>query len=424
MMYTEPTLKQIAPGVSFAAIPSDRFKTGVLQLQLFLPLRRGQDKTTAANAVLPYLLSRSCEKYPTPRAFAQILARLYGAQQTGYTHKRGDAHSLTLSIQCIDDRFAFAGDTVAAQSVELLLEELLRPLITSETVALEKRLMLERIAAHRDEKMLYAFDRCTDLLLPAQGGGLSALSTEAAVAALTADDVRRAWETALREAVVCIVMTAKTGFDAAEDALRRAFSALHRVPGAVAFSFPPLSETVRRESETQKVEQAKLVLGYRTGQKDLFDGNTACRVMTDMLGGGVYSKYFKVVREEKSLCYTAHSIYDRYSGTILAYAGIDTEKADTARAAMTAQLEAMRQGAFDDALLEASKRALTDANTRIYDKIQSLTNFYATTPLKGKLETPEMRSAEILAVTRDDVICAAQETTLQAEFFLAGEVSA
>ena len=65
----------ICDGVTFHSIGEKRFKTGRLTAAMLLPLSA---ETASANAVLPYLLRRSCRRYPTFRALNEKLSSLTG----------------------------------------------------------------------------------------------------------------------------------------------------------------------------------------------------------------------------------------------------------------------------------------------------------------------------------------------------------
>ncbi|MFR4144626.1 MAG: hypothetical protein ACLT1K_11940 [[Clostridium] leptum] len=76
----------ICDGVTFHSIGEKRFKTGRLTAAMLLPLSA---ETASANAVLPYLLRRSCRRYPTFRALNEKLSSLYGASLQAQVYKLG-----------------------------------------------------------------------------------------------------------------------------------------------------------------------------------------------------------------------------------------------------------------------------------------------------------------------------------------------
>ena len=71
--------RKICDGVNFRSIRDSRFKTVRISVNFFVPL---QNDTVAANALLPFLLSRASEDYPDYTKLGQKLAELYGADLT------------------------------------------------------------------------------------------------------------------------------------------------------------------------------------------------------------------------------------------------------------------------------------------------------------------------------------------------------
>ena len=69
-----PKLIPIADGVQLCAVQTDLFKTCQLLVTMALPL----DGDIAARAILPYILRRSCRKYPDFTSLNGHLDTLYG----------------------------------------------------------------------------------------------------------------------------------------------------------------------------------------------------------------------------------------------------------------------------------------------------------------------------------------------------------
>ena len=54
------TTQNIADGVRFCSVKTDKFKTCRVNISLAMPL----DKSASARAILPFMFSRRCAKYP------------------------------------------------------------------------------------------------------------------------------------------------------------------------------------------------------------------------------------------------------------------------------------------------------------------------------------------------------------------------
>ncbi len=420
----------IAPGVTFCAIPAGRFKTSRLELHMALPLRTGQPEATAANAMLPFLLRRSCAAYPSARALESRLAELYGASLTAGADKMGETHQLSLCLSAIEDRFAAADTAGGADGVAVsrgcasLLEELLfRPrleegVFTADAVELEKRLLCERLEAEQGNKRVYSLRRCEALMCSEEAYGLNAYGTPEAIAALTPEEVTQAWRNLLRHARMQITFISESDGAAVEATLRAAFENVEREPTELGSEFIRAAAEPRFFSEAQPVEQGKLVMGFRTGMQSHDDHYFATRVMADLFGGGVYSKLFLVVREQKSLCYYCWARSVRFKGLMMVASGVDTANADEAREAILEQLELMKSGDFTDEELATAQRSMCDEILSAADTPEQLASFCTTGLLTGEYLTPPEVCRRINAVTRQEVIGAAHLVSLDTVYLL------
>lgn len=416
----------IAPGVTFCAIPAGRFKTSLLELHMALPLRMGQPGRTAANAMLPFLLRRSCAAYPSPRLLESRLAELYGAHLLARACKIGETHQLTLGLSAIEDRFADRGGSIAKACAALLEELLFRPrlendIFPEDAVELEKRLLCERLEAEQGNKRLYSMRRCEELMCAGEAYGLNAYGTPEAIMALTPRDMAEAWRNLLRGAQMQFTLVSDGDGAAVEEALRAAFMEIERAPVELDGEFILGAAEPKYYDESQPVEQGKLVMGFRTGMRHRDDHNYATRVMADLFGGGVYSKLFLVVREQKSLCYYCWARPARFKGIMMVASGVDTSKAEEARAAILEQLALMRTGDFTDEELATAQRSMCDDIQSVADSPEALAEFYSAGLLTGEYLTPKELCEHINAVNREEVVAAAKLVTLDTVYLLKSE---
>ena len=173
-----------------------------------------------------------------------------------------------------------------------------------------------------------------------------------------------------------------------------------------------------RVREELPVKQGKLVLGFRAGTRDRFDNNPAVSVMADIFGGGTYSYLFANVREKLSLCYYCRAQFNKHKGVIFVQSGVESEKAEEAKTAILAQLDAIRQGNVDEETLNYSKRSFADTLAGYGDSPEMLESWYGVQIFDDTFKTFEERAAEIEAVTLADIIEAANRVTLDTVYLL------
>ena len=169
------------------------------------------------------------------------------------------------------------------------------------------------------------------------------------------------------------------------------------------------------------VNQAKLVIGLRAGMEDSNDNYFAYRVMTDIFGGGPYSRLFLNVREKMSLCYYCGARLIREKGIILIQSGIEEENYEKALGEILNQLDIMKKGEFTDEDFNSSIIALCDAFKGVEDSPVAVCNFYSSQEFDEEIISGEEFSKKIGAVTREQVIECAKKVTVDTVYLLKGE---
>lgn len=425
-MATKPTVRTIVPGVRLCATQTDRFKTGCISFTMALPLAGD----IAANAVLPYILYRSCRKYPDFSFLNGALADLYGASLSAGVSKIGEAHILSVELTAIDDRFSLKGESISQSCAELLLDLIFDPdldengCFREQAVQREKRLLIERMESELNDKRVFALRRCVEIMCEGEQYGLSKYGSREAIESLTGERILKAWQNMLKTAVIQIDTAGSGGTARVEAALQKQFAAVERTPVKVETVFVQTAKEPRKVEEKLPVKQGKLVLGFRAGMGNAADNASAVKVMTDIFGGGTYSKLFANVREKMSLCYYCSARLTRQKGVIFVQSGIESEQALPAVDAILEQLSAVKAGDFDEEDIKASKMSMADHLRSIDDSPEDLIGWYASQILEAELKTPERESELINGVTKDEVTAAANGVTLDTIYMLSGSEEA
>ena len=203
------------------------------------------------------------------------------------------------------------------------------------------------------------------------------------------------------------------------EAFTRAFAALPRREDT--FPSPavrlPAPEQYRVILEEMDVTQGKLCLGFRTDTTDV----PATMLMNTMFGGYSNSKLFLNVREKLSLCYYAGSAYHRQKGIITVSSGIESDSYGRAVEEIFAQLDALRQGSWEDWELESARQSLLSGIRSMEDSAGSLEDYMLGVAAVGGDETLEGLSAALRAVTPQRVREAAAAVKPDTIYFLKGK---
>ena len=204
-----------------------------------------------------------------------------------------------------------------------------------------------------------------------------------------------------------------------EQALLAALSSLPRDQvREIALHHPhPARAEVLRVEEALDVTQGKLGMGFACGSDDyaaMMLGNT-------LFGGSSNSKLFLNVREKLSLCYYASSLYHRQKRLITVSSGIEFQNFQQAYDEILAQLDAVRQGQWEDWELEGAKSTLLHAYASMGDSQGRLENYFLGQAATGQSESPEEMAEQVRRVTPERITQAMETVTLDTVYFLRGE---
>lgn len=414
---------KISEGIHLVNLPADRFKTAEISVSMAVPLR---PETAAENALVTYLLSRSCEEYPDFLKLNQKLAQLYGAMLTVTVSKLGENQLLKLGVTALDDRFALDDSKISEECVKLFLSMLFCPnleegVFRKHDIEMEKRLLAERIQSEENNKRLYALHRLEQEMFQDEPYGVNPLGTVEQVEAVTPESAMAAWVRVLTTAEILITVVGHVDYNAIASQIETAFSDIYRsyepLPATV---LVPKAKEVRTVKERQQLSQGKLVLGFRADLPPDSPLTYAMASAVDIFGGGPYSRLFANVREKMSLCYYCSARYIRSKGAVIVQCGCEEENMDKAIAEIQAQLAAVANNEFTKDEFSASKMAVSDTILSYNDNPSTLESWYILQMCEDSFITPEEKAEKNNAVQREDIPPCAAKITLDTVYKLMG----
>lgn len=420
----EVKLTYLSNGVEGCHIKNTRFKTTRISLNLMVPLDKN---TVCANAILPFILTRACREYPDYTSFNAKLAELYGASIYGDTAKYGDKQVLKLVLTVLDDRFALDGSSIIKESTALLCALLFDPPLVEDSfnsadIDSEKRLFIERIEGEMNDKRKYAIRQTEGIMCKNEPYGIPKYGTKEDAEALTPASIYAAWQNVLKTAFVRVNVIGSSDPVPVFDGITQAFSKISRnYTSHAEMAIATASGETKRKEERMAVSQGKMVMGFRIDVPSTsLEETVAARVMTDLFGGGPYSRLFTNVREKESLCYYCAARYTRQKGIILVDCGIEEDNKAKAEAEILKQLNVMKNGEFLDSELLASKMSITDTAKSVTDSMNGIDGWYSDRLFETNPLSPEDFAARVETLTKDDIVKAAQKVQLDTVYFLGG----
>lgn len=415
---------EIADGIRLLCVNTDKFKTNFINIDLFAPL--GED--LPAQYVLCSLLAHVSRDYPTFKSFNSKVESLYGASFDSGISTFGDNMRITFSLEQPDDRFALYGETPSAEAVDFLTNILLHPLCENgkfdrEAAEREIRFTLEDLEAKKNDKRAYALSRLKQLMCEGEKYGVDSEKLEKGVRELTPERLFEAYNNLLATAQIAVTACGSLNENNLISKMTDFAEQIeNRNPVKLSSEFVTGADEIRFFNESMKMmNQSKLVIGIRSGMKNAEDSFYAYRIMTDVFGGGPYSRLFSNVREKLGLCYYCGARLIRQKGIIFVQSGVEKENSRKAVDEIFNQLDIMKNGGFTDEELESSKMAIADAYCGVEDSPSGVCTYFASQCFAENVISGEEESKKYLSVTREDVIKCAQRAVVDSVYLLSGE---
>ena len=415
--------RAICDGVNFRSIRDTKFKTMRISAHLIVPMSR---QTAAENALLPFLLSRASREYPDFTKLGQRLAELYGASLNADVQKLGDLQVLSLSASGIADRYALEGEAISGELAKLLCSILFDPplvdgLFPEDGFEQEKRQTMELIDSEYSDKRTYARQRCEAIMCADEPYGVNRYGGKEDIARVERPALTAAWKRLLDTAKIELMVLGDCDPAPVYEGFRAAFETLgSRKTADCTTKVVRSAEKVNTVTEKMDVAQGKLVMGFRTGTATPDEEVPATRLMAALFGGTPNSKLFLNVREKLSLCYYCSASYNSMKGIMLVQSGVEVKNMERAKEEILRQLDEVKQGNFDESEVEAAKMSLCNSYRTLSDSLGGLENWYLSQTFASHSQQPDEAAAQINAVTRQEIIDAANRVTLDTVYCLVG----
>ncbi len=204
--------------------------------------------------------------------------------------------------------------------LDILSDIIWSPAFRPEEFESERQVILEEILMHADDPADLVHDVLAAALYPEHPLGREVLGEQVTVEAMAVDDVARFHAAHYRPANMVVAAAGLLDHDQIVDALARRLRgrAGGGAPARVAPSLPALSRVVL----ARPTEQVHLAVAAPAPDRD-DDDRHAMSIIDHVLGGGMSSRLFQSIREERGLAYSVYSYRLAFqgAGALAIYAG-------------------------------------------------------------------------------------------------------
>jgi predicted Zn-dependent peptidase len=298
-------------------------------------------------------------------------------------------------------------------ALDILSEIMWDPALAESDLEAEKTVILDEILMHADEPADLAVERCFTELFGGHPLGRDALGSAETVGAITTRDVRGFFEEHYRPGNMVVSVAGDCRHDEVARAVEARFAGR---PGGR----PPSREGPGAPGDPLVVvhrptEQAHLTLGIRSVSR-FDDDRWAFSVLNHVLGGGMSSRLFQKVREQRGLAYSIGSERLAFadSGSLCVMVGTAPDHAEEVLTIVTEELELLADSGVTERELAVAKGNLrAEALLAGEDSGARMTRIGGALLLHGEVKSLEEILALIDAVGLDDVRRAASRLAEQ-----------
>ena len=213
--------------------------------------------------------------------------------------------------------------------LDILSEIIWGPALRKDELEAERQVIVEEILMHSDEPAEEVHDLFNAAMYPGHPLGRDVLGLEETVRATTRDQVAEFHRKHYRTANVVVTAAGRVEHAAiVEGVVRRLDKAADQIGrdvllgGARPDRVAPSAPAQRLMVLNRPTEQAHIMIGMPAFERDHPD-RQVLNVLDHILGGGMSSRLFQTVREERGLAYNVYSYRSGYQGVgdLAVYAG-------------------------------------------------------------------------------------------------------
>lgn len=413
--------KRVINNVPIVKIYTEKFKTVVVSIYFRIPL--GEDNVTT-RSMLSRMMIKQTSQHPSNAELLDYLATHYGAHLTSSVVKKGSDHVVKFSIEFVNDKFILEDMDMLGNITELLKDVLNTPFNYDDSDEAffnrEKRLMLNRLKSMRDNHAQRAFETLLSTMFETEDYRHLSFGNVEALEQLTLKDIKSAHETMMTTDDMAILVAGKV-----DDNVFDLLSTLNTHDKTQMYPYKgyPIKrvETVKYKSDIERIEQAKVNMGFRVLYSETNDG-MSLNVFNQLFGGSAASLLFTNIREKMSLAYSIHSQVDVKNGYMFVLAGVDNDNIQVFEDAVKREIKRVIDGDFDENFVEEIKRNMLSSRKESMDKPGGLISLNYNTLLKEQSnnQSTVKWTEQLKAISKEDVINIAKKIELDTVYTLKG----
>ncbi|MDP2638781.1 MAG: pitrilysin family protein [Candidatus Azambacteria bacterium] len=404
-MYKKTVLEN---GLRIITIPMEHTKTATV---LVLVATGSKYETKDINGVshfLEHMTFKGTQKRPTPMAIAEPLDRVGGnynaftsQEYTGYYAKADGRHQDLL--------------------LDIISDITLHPNFSQEEIDKERGVIIEEINMYEDMPSRKVGDVWTELLYGDQPAGWDTAGKKEIINKLKREDFVKYHGSHYVAPQTVVIVSGMINQDEVIKNVKVLFESISDFKG----KDKVLTKEIQKKPEVKllykKTDQTHIILGVRS--YSIFDDRRyAAEILATILGGGMSSRLFGLLRDKMGAAYYVRTSTDGSTDTgfLATSTGIDNRRAGEILKAILEEYRKIKNIKVSEEELSKAKEHIEGSLILNVETSDELANFYGFQEiLKEKILQPEELIKKVRAVTADDILAVAKDIFQPAKLNLA-----
>ncbi len=287
--------------------------------------------------------------------------------------------------------------------VDLLSDIIWSPAFRPDEFESERQVILEEILMHADDPADLVHDVLAEALYPHHPLGREVLGDAATVSAMTSADVAQFHGHHYRPGNIVVAAAGAVDHDRIVERVAGRLDG--RAGGSAPVRSAPTSAAVPNLAVERDTEQAHLAVAVPGPDRDDEDRH-AMSLVEHVLGGGMSSRLFQSIREERGLAYSvyAYRLGFQGAGALAVYAGTSPASAGEVLDLIGAELDRMAEEGISAEELEAARGHVRGAMALgLEDSGARMSRIGHSQLIHGRVLTLEEVERRLTALTLDQV---------------------
>ncbi|MEK7545171.1 MAG: pitrilysin family protein [Patescibacteria group bacterium] len=357
---------------------------------------------------LEHMFFKGAKKYPTSRAVSETIDGM-GGDFNAFTGKEYVGYYVKANADHIDT------------SLDVLSDMLIHAKHDSVEIDKERNVIWEEYNMYLDTPMYQIGWDFEKLVYGDQPMGWDQVGTHDVIFSLKQEDFQKYQSELYTPDNLVVIITGNVTHEAMVEKVQKFFAELPNKKQAYSHKDLQLHVAEKRVFlRTKKTEQSHICVGFPMVSEADPD-YAAMKVLSVILGGGMSSRMFMSVREDKGLAYYTHSSVDGFtdSGLFTTNAGVDVKRIDDALAAVIGEYDKVTQELVPEKELRKAKEYIKGKTILKLEDCEEYAHLLGKYDvLYGKIRTPDELLEEIEKVTAEDLLRLAKQFFVREKMFI------